>query len=96
MIIDKKMVEYVANLSRIELDETQSSLMVQELGKVLEYMDVLKTIDTDDTPPLSHVFSVTNVVRADVVSEHFDRELLLENAPESSDKFFIVPKAVDV
>ena len=76
MIIDEKMVEYVANLSRIKLDKEQSSLMVQDLGKILEYMDILKTVDTDGVEPLSHVFPVTNVVRTDVVSEHFDRALL--------------------
>jgi len=96
MVIDKEMVEYVANLSRIQLDSKQSELMVQALGTIVEYIDLLKTVDTDGIEPLSHVFPLTNVTRPDVVSEHFDRELLLQNAPDSTDEFFVVPQAVDV
>ena len=95
MIIDEKTIEYIAELSKIELSREQSALMVDELGKILEYMDILKAVDTTGVEPLSHVFPVTNIVRDDVVHSHFDRALLLENAPDKSDEFFIVPKAVD-
>jgi len=89
------MVEYVAKLSRIRLDSEQAALMQNELGRILEYMEVLKSVDTDGIEPLSHVFSVTNVVRSDAVGGHFDRALLLRNAAESTDETFVVPKAVD-
>jgi len=95
MIIDKQMVEYVANLSQIKLTEEQSVLMQTELSKIIEYMDLLKEVDTAGIEPLSHVFSVTNVTRQDVIGEHFKRDLLLKNAPEATDEAFVVPKAVD-
>ena len=95
MIIDKQMIEYVANLSQIKLTEEQSLLMEMELSKILGYMELLKEVDTDGIEPLSHVFSVTNVTRHDVIGEHFKRDLLLQNAPEATDEAFVVPKAVD-
>jgi aspartyl-tRNA(Asn)/glutamyl-tRNA(Gln) amidotransferase subunit C len=94
MLIDKKTVEYVANLSRIQLDDSQSRLMQNELGKILDYMEILKNVDTEGIEPLSHVFSKTNVTRPDVIGKHFDRELLLQNAPERTGEAFVVPKAV--
>ncbi|MCL2217990.1 MAG: Asp-tRNA(Asn)/Glu-tRNA(Gln) amidotransferase subunit GatC [Defluviitaleaceae bacterium] len=95
MVIDEKMVEYVAKLSRIQLDSEQAAAMQSELGKILEYMEVLKTVDTESVEPMAYAFSLTNVVRHDVVSGHFDRDLLLENAPERTDEAFVVPKVVE-
>jgi aspartyl-tRNA(Asn)/glutamyl-tRNA(Gln) amidotransferase subunit C len=93
MLIEKKTVEYVANLSRIKLDDSQTALMQNELGKILEYMEVLQNVDTEGVEPLSHVFSVTNVTRPDEVTGHFERERLLQNAPDRTDEAFVVPKA---
>jgi len=95
MMIDKQMVEYVAGLSQIKLNEEQSVLMQTELSKILGYIELLKEVDTDGVEPLSHVFSMTNVMRPDVIGEHFKREVLLQNAPEATDEFFAVPKAVE-
>jgi aspartyl-tRNA(Asn)/glutamyl-tRNA(Gln) amidotransferase subunit C len=92
--IDRQTVEYVANLSRIQLDEAQTELMQDELGKIIKYMDILENVNTEGVEPLSHVFSMTNVVRPDVVVEHFCRSSLLQNAPESTGEAFVVPKVV--
>ena len=92
--MDIQKVAYVAELSRIQLDDQQFGLMQAELGKILHYMEILQAVDTDGVAPLSHVFPVTNVVRSDAVSGHFDRALLLRNAPVCSEEAFIVPKAV--
>jgi aspartyl-tRNA(Asn)/glutamyl-tRNA(Gln) amidotransferase subunit C len=94
-MIDSKTVDYVANLSRIRLDDEQSEIMQKELGKILDYMEILQSVDTSGIEPLSHVFSVTNVTRPDEAGEHFERELLLANAPDSTHEAFVVPKAVD-
>jgi len=95
MVIDKKTVDYVANLSRIELDDSQTTLMQNELGKIIGYMEILQNVDTSGIEPLSHVFSATNMTRPDEAGGHYKRELLLANAPERTDEAFVVPKAVD-
>ena len=96
MEIDKKMVDYVANLSRIQLNDQQTETMQNELSKILKLMETLKAVDTEGIEPLSHVFSVTNVLRPDVVHEHFNRESLLQNAPDCTEEAFVVPKTVEV
>ncbi|MBO5908951.1 MAG: Asp-tRNA(Asn)/Glu-tRNA(Gln) amidotransferase subunit GatC [Clostridia bacterium] len=95
MQITKELVEYVANLSRIKLDDKQAEKMQLELASVIEYMEVLNKLETDDIEPLSHVFNITNVMREDIVKESFDRDELLKNAPEHTDETFVVPKTVD-
>lgn len=95
MQISKELVEYVANLSRIKLDDKQSEKMQSELASVIEYMEVLNKLDTDKIEPLSHIFNITNVMREDSVKASIDRDELLKNAPEHTDETFVVPKTVD-
>ncbi len=95
MLITKELVEYVAQLSRIKLDEQQTEKMEKELGAIVEYMEVLNKLDTDGVEPLSHVFNITNVMREDNVVESYDRAEILKNAPDHTDETFVVPKTVE-
>ncbi|MBE6799321.1 MAG: Asp-tRNA(Asn)/Glu-tRNA(Gln) amidotransferase subunit GatC [Ruminococcaceae bacterium] len=94
-MITKELVEYVAELSRIKLDEQSAEKMEKELGAIVEYMEVLNKLDTDGVEPLSHVFNITNVMREDEVKESYDRADILKNAPERTDETFVVPKTVE-
>ena len=95
MKLDKKMVDYIANLSRIKLNEQQSSLMLSELEKILQYMDILSTVNTEGIEPLSHVFDMANILRSDAVGIHYDRNLLLLNAHDCTEETFAVPRTVE-
>ena len=94
MKITKEIVEFVANLSRIKLDEDATSKMQTELGAVVEYMEILNALDTKDIEPMSHIFSVNNVMRDDVVKESLNRQEILSNAPDHTDEYFVVPKTI--
>ena len=95
MQITKELVEYVAELSRIKLDERSTEKMQKELGAIVDYMEILNQLDTENVEPLSHVFSITNVMREDDVKPSYDRADILQNAPEHTDDTFIVPKTVE-
>ena len=45
--------------------------------------------------PMSHVFTMTNVFREDVVTNGDDRDNMLKNAPECKDGSYKVPKTVE-
>lgn len=94
MKITKEIVESVANLSKIKLDDDATAKMQTELGAVIEYMEILNTLDTSEIQPMSHIFSINNVMRDDVVNPSFDRQEILANAPEYTDETFVVPKTV--
>ena len=65
------------------------------MGRMLDYIDQLNELDTEGTEPLSHIFSVSNVFREDIVENGDDRENLLANAPEKKNGAFVVPKTVE-
>lgn len=95
MLVDDKIIDYVAALAKLDLSETERESAKKDLGSILEYMEVMNELDTENIEPMSHVFPVKNVFREDVVTCGADRDNLLSNAPEQKDGCFIVPKTVE-
>lgn len=95
MEIDRKMVEYVAELSKLRLSEPEKELMQQDLTKVLQYMDILNSLPTEGVSPLTHVSGVENIFREDVARPSFDREKILQNAIAAEAGCFKVPQTVE-
>ena len=94
MKISKEEVLHVANLARLNIDESSIGSFAAQIGKVLEYIDILNGVDTTDVEPTSHAIPLSNVFREDLIGPHFDREAALSNAPEAEDGFFLVPKVI--
>ena len=64
-------------------------------GRVEHLEKELNELNIKDVEPLSHVLDQSNIVREDVVSESLDTDQILENAPQSSGKHFVVPKVIE-
>ena len=95
MQITKELVQYVAELSRIKLSEQDAENMQNDLGAIVNYMEILNKLDTEGVEPISHIFNITNVMREDKVVESYDRAEILKNAPERTDETVVVPKTVE-
>lgn len=95
MKITEEMVDTISALSRLKLPEEEKVRMAGELERILEYVEVLNTLDTAAVEPMSHVFPVKNVLRPDVVEPSADRAELLKNAPVPDEAAFLVPKTVE-
>ena len=93
-MISKDVVEKVAKLSRLHLEEEEIAQYADQLNQILDTMAGLQQIDTDGVAPLAHVLPIENVFREDEVGECFTQETLLANAPEQSNGMFQVPKIV--
>lgn len=95
MKISKEMVEYVSELSRLELTESQIEKTMEDLTRILDYVEILNEMDLSGIEPMSHVFDLKNVFREDEVEPSYDREALLSGAPKRDNESFIVPKTVE-
>lgn len=95
MSITKKEVEHIANLAKLNLKESEIEEFTGELSQILEYIDKLNELNTDNVEPLSHPVSKSNVFRGDTVKKSVDRKEALKNAPKSDDEFFQVPKVIN-
>jgi aspartyl-tRNA(Asn)/glutamyl-tRNA(Gln) amidotransferase subunit C len=68
--------------------------MTDQLDNILSYVDKLDELDTCMVAPTSHVFSVCNAFRDDIVKESLPRKEALMNAPEENGEMFQVPKII--
>jgi aspartyl-tRNA(Asn)/glutamyl-tRNA(Gln) amidotransferase subunit C len=92
MIIDEKLVEYVAKLSRIKLTPEEEKMYVSQLKDIVQYVEKLSELKVDDVLPMDHVLDVKNVYREDRAQASFPREDILKNAPSTDGSYFKVPK----
>ena len=95
MKIDRKEVEHVAQLARLRFDEAQLEMFMHQMNNILEYFDKLQDLDTTDIEPTSHAVVMNNVFRDDEEEKLFNKNLMLENAPEKEKGCFKVPKIIE-
>lgn len=94
-IISDETIEYVGILAKLELSDEEKEQAKKDMGNMLDYIDMLNSLDTEGVEPMSHVFPVHNVFREDVVVNGDEREKILANAPAEKDGAFKVPKTVE-
>ncbi len=95
MAITKETVEYVAHLSRIKLDSQELEKISVQLSSILDFIDKLRSVNTDNIVPTSHILPINNVLRQDQPGVSLSAGKALENAPEKRDNFFVVPKIIE-
>lgn len=93
--VDDNLIKYLEELSRLTLVPDEEERAKGELNKILDYIDMLNELDTDDVEPMSHPFDYTNNFREDDVVPSSPREDILVNAPQQKDGCFKVPTTVE-
>jgi len=93
--ISKEDVRRVALLSRIDITEEEVELFQTQLERILEYMDQLDELKTDDLEPMASVMGLSDVFREDEVRPSLSCEEALANAPEKTQDSFKVPTIVE-
>ncbi len=89
--IDKKIIEYLAELSRIELDGKEEEKLLADLRKILDHFDELKSLDTSGVEPMNGGTELKNSLREDEERTNTNRGAGADVFPESKDGFLKVP-----
>ena len=86
-MLEKKEIEHIANLARLDLSEEELEKYGSQLSDVLDYIDLLKEVDVEGVEPTAQITGMENVYREDKVKEWNDKERLnaLNEAPELED-----------
>lgn len=96
MEVDNALIDKLAKLSSLEIDESKKENLKQELGEIINFVENLNEID------VSHIEATFNTVeggtplREDCAKQ--DLELsnhILNHAPKSEEGYFIVPKIIE-
>lgn len=95
MAIDTETVKRVAFLSRLRVDEDKIAETEEEFNKILNWVEQLNEVDTDNVEPLVSVNQTNLEWRQDAVNDGEKAEEVLKNAPMSEFGYFVVPKVVE-
>ena len=95
MSIDKNTVQRVARLARIKTTDAENETLAGELNNILKMIEQLNDVNTDGVAPMTSVVQMKMTQRADAVSDGGAAEKILQNAPEQTAGFFVVPKVVE-
>ena len=93
--IDSEIIDQVSILAKLELTETERQQAMEDMQKMLYYIDQLNELDTSQTEPMPHIFPIQNVFRDDEAVNGDDREAMLKNAPKQKDGQYQVPKTIE-
>ncbi|PIR49097.1 Asp-tRNA(Asn)/Glu-tRNA(Gln) amidotransferase GatCAB subunit C [Candidatus Peregrinibacteria bacterium CG10_big_fil_rev_8_21_14_0_10_55_24] len=75
-------VRHIAKLARLTLSDAQVTKFAKELTSILDYVDVLKEVDTSAVEPTAQVTGACNVLREDAVEpSSAERAALLSTSP---------------
>ncbi len=91
MALSREEVEKISLLGRLRLSDEELDRMTDQLGHILDYMDLLAEVDTEQVEPVAHALDVANVFRDDEVRPSLPRDEMLANAPKRDDECYLVP-----
>lgn len=94
MPISQDTVAHIALLARLEIDAPTQERFTRQFGDILQYMDILGSVDTTGVDPLYSPVHHDNALREDIAAKLRSREEVLSNAPEQDGQFFVVPRIV--
>lgn len=92
--IDIKTVDEVAHLARLEFSEEGKVEILNDMNRMLAFVDKLSEIDTQNIEPLIYLTDEKNVLRSDVPAQTISQKEALKNAPNKDSDYFKVPKVI--
>ena len=95
MNINKEVITKLSSLSKLKFNEQETELISEDLSKMVNFINQLKEIDTDNVEPLIHINEEINNWREDNLGEVLDQEKALSNSPIKDSTYFKLPKVLD-
>jgi aspartyl-tRNA(Asn)/glutamyl-tRNA(Gln) amidotransferase subunit C len=93
--IDIKTVEEVAHLARLEFSEEGKAEILNDMNRMLAFVDKLNEMDTTNVEPLIYMTDERNVLREDEPKQTITQKEALKNAPKKDSDYFKVPKVIE-
>lgn len=88
-MITADQVTKVAKLANLKLSVEEIEKNSQQLSAIIEYIEQLKSVDTEGVEPTFNVTGNSSVFRADESINSLDQSEALINAPKKENGFFV-------
>ena len=96
MTLTRADIESIAQLARLQLNETEIPVYQQSLTSILDFVGELNRADTKGVEPMAHPLAgLAQRLREDVVTGQDQRDRYQENAPKVAAGLYLVPKVIE-
>jgi aspartyl-tRNA(Asn)/glutamyl-tRNA(Gln) amidotransferase subunit C len=88
-------IEHMATLARLKLTADEKERLSNQMGTILEYIEKLNQLNTDDVEPTAHVLGLNNVFREDEpLAKPLAEHNPISDSPAHSKGHYEVPKVL--
>jgi len=96
MQIDDTVLAKLEKLSHLRIDESKKEEVKEQLSGILNYIENLNELDTDELSASFSTLDGGTPLRVDTPREKNDiAKEILKNAPQGADDFFVVPAIIE-
>jgi aspartyl-tRNA(Asn)/glutamyl-tRNA(Gln) amidotransferase subunit C len=88
-------VESIAHLARLEISADEIPSYVDNLSRIIDFVQQLERADTEGVVPMAHPLNMTQPLRQDAVIEIDQRELYQQNAQAVEAGLYLVPRVIE-
>lgn len=94
MAVDNSTVDKIAELAKLQFDNAAKEEIKADLNKMLDFIDKLSELDTENVDPLIYMLDEEQVLREDIVRGQVTQKEALKNAPDKDSDYIKVPKVI--
>ena len=94
MKITDDIVDHIAHLARLEFEGEAKENIKSDMTNMIDFVDQLNAVDTDNVEPLIFMTTSNNVLREDKSIETITQEEALKNAPNHDSDYFKIAKVL--
>ena len=87
-------IEHLAKLARLKLTDAEKEKFSNQMGTIIEYIEKLSELNTDNVEPTEHVLGLNNVFREDAATNHLKDQAPINDSPVHSKGHYEVPKII--
>lgn len=95
MKVSKEEIKRIADLARLEIDESEIDNYILNLQDILNFANIVNNAPVENLDVTIGANEAKNVFRKDEVEVFEDNEALLANAKEKERNMFKIPKVIN-
>jgi aspartyl-tRNA(Asn)/glutamyl-tRNA(Gln) amidotransferase subunit C len=95
MKLSDEIIDHIAHLARLEFEGESKAAIKSDLENIIQFMDKLAELPTDQVEPLIFMSDEVNKLREDVPQTTLTQQDALKNAPKKDSDYFRIPKVLD-
>ncbi len=94
MKITEEIIDQIAHLARLEYEGEAKQAIQKDLENIINFMEKLQEVDTENVEPLIFMTKEVNHLREDIAVQSISQQEALKNAPKKDSDYFRIPKVL--